>query len=528
MSFSPKRKIAFVAWVGVSCLMSLQPMSAAESIAVSRIFPPGGQLGSKVEVVASGTFPNADLQVWSKPNGLTWTPLADPGKFEVAIAADATPGVYQIRMFDTHGASALHRFIVGTLPEETESEPNNVPEPSLAVQRLPVTINGALQARGDADVFAVQLLAGQTLVADLLANRTLLSPVDALMQLTDRNGNVLAENLDCHALDPQLVWTAVEDQLVFIRLFGFPASPDSTIGLSGAENYLYRLTLTSGPFLESASPLAASKDTELAFQPVGWNLTKDGHQLQHRIVPESNDCVLFLDGVAGNVLVPILNIPVATELSLTEKNSPPEVAVPICVTGSISRQGEVDTYIFQAEKNAVVQCQVESQALGFGLDAVMSIANADGKVIVKVDDVGSVADPLIRFVVPESGQYRLAISDVNDRADGFAIYRLTIDHEKPSFSLQSSLDLATAKIGETLELAIQIQRLGSMDQPITLRIADLPEGLAVEPVVSEGSGESAKSVTLKLIASKPFNQPITVVGSSDTIESSLALWLVAE
>ncbi len=523
-----KLKRVVTAYISAACICSLTPGKAAESLVVSRIFPPGGRLGSKIEVTAAGKFPNADLQVWSKPHGLTWAPLADAGKFEVAIDVDAAPGVYQVRMFDALGASSLHRFIVGTLPEQMESEPNNLPVPSLPVQRLPVTINGVLQSQGDVDVFAVQLLAGQTLVADLDANRSLQSPVDAVMQLTDSDGNVIAENLDFHALDPQLVWNSARDQLVFVRLFGFPSSPDSTIGLSGAENYLYRLTLTTGPFLESVTPLAALKDNAGSFQPVGWNLANHALGLRPLVVPDSKHCVLFMDGIAGSATIPVLTIPIATESDLTGELGTHVVSVPICVTGAISQQEEVDTYLFQAEKDEVLQCQVESRELGFALDAVMSIVNADGKVIAKVDDVGSNADPMIRFVVPEAGQYRLAIADVNGRADGFGIYRLTIDFEKPSFSLQSSSDLATAKIGEAFELAVQLQRQGSMDKPISIHVDDLPEGLTVDPVVSEGSGDSAKSVTLKLTASKPINQPLTVVGISESLESSATIWFVAE
>ena len=59
--------------------------------------------------------------------------------------------------------------------------------------------------------------------------------------------------------DPRIVFTAPEDGTYYVRTFAFPADPNSTIQFAGAASYIYRLTLTTGPFVDH------SPATSLAF-----------------------------------------------------------------------------------------------------------------------------------------------------------------------------------------------------------------------------------------------------------------------
>src|SRR5438270_607511 len=91
---------------------------------VRSLLPSGGQRGATVEVTASGTLAIWPVQCWVDRPGVTLSPAPDKAKLSVAIAADAPGGLYWLRLFDGAGASAPQPFIVGTLREVLEQEPN--------------------------------------------------------------------------------------------------------------------------------------------------------------------------------------------------------------------------------------------------------------------------------------------------------------------------------------------------------------------------------------------------------------------
>ena len=171
--------------------------------------PSGGQRGTTIEVTAAGNFPKWPVQAWVDRPGLTLTP-GDKGKLTVSIAADAAAGVYWIRLPDADGSAAPRPFIVGTLPEVNEQEPNNRPAEAQPVSSA-VVVNGRFGANGDVDMFAVDLEQGQTLVASLSGHESLGSPMDSVLEIVSTRGDVLAFNHDQHGLDPQIEFTAPSD-----------------------------------------------------------------------------------------------------------------------------------------------------------------------------------------------------------------------------------------------------------------------------------------------------------------------------
>jgi len=83
-------------------------------------------------------------------------------------------------------------FIVDTLREENENEPNDTPETAQDVG-APVVINGRIDRPDDVDYFKFSGLS--TVVAEVFARR-MYSPLDSVVRLTDSQGKVLAHNDD--------------------------------------------------------------------------------------------------------------------------------------------------------------------------------------------------------------------------------------------------------------------------------------------------------------------------------------------
>src|SRR5581483_11013284 len=57
-----------------------------------------------------------------------------------------------------------------------------------------------------------------------------------------------------------------------VRTFAFPAVPDSAIRFSGADTFIYRLTLTTGAFVDHVFPLAVNGAAAATVEAVGWNI----------------------------------------------------------------------------------------------------------------------------------------------------------------------------------------------------------------------------------------------------------------
>ena len=216
---------------------------------VNYLFPAGAQRGQTASVTASGEFTNWPLQVWADRPGLTATCEKDKGKLKVEIAAEAVPGTYWLRLYDSEGAAAMRPFVVGTLPEVTEDETNDLPAKPQAVDAR-VVINGRLAKSGDVDGYRVELKEGQTLVASTVGHSILGSPMDCVLQIAELvsrqtssvSGSqpqveavVVAQNHDAVGLDPQLSYTAPRDGRYLVRVFAFPSEPDSSIRFAGGD-----------------------------------------------------------------------------------------------------------------------------------------------------------------------------------------------------------------------------------------------------------------------------------------------------
>lgn len=538
--------LALMLWgVGINGTVS---KSFAESPSVTRIFPAGGKRGTSLTVETKGKFPNPEVHVWSDRPGLTWERIPETGNFTVHVAADADPGLHFVRFHDEQGATSLHRFIVGTLPEVNEAEPNNQSSQVTVAAELPRVFNGVLQERADVDMFRIALRQGQTLVAAIESNRQLLSPVDMVMQLTDAQGIVLAANHDYHDLDPLLTWTAPRDQEVMLRLFGFPSSPDSTIGFSGAETYIYRLTVTTGPYWEATLPLAVSTLQDAVIQPAGWNLETSLEQAVSLAVPQQRlqelhqrgeALKVYSENTAGLITLPVVAGSVVHEQQ-TDWDRDADLVLPASITGSISAPREQDAFWFAAEKGVVYELKLASRQLGYPLDAFLSIESAEGKRLAAQDDVGNQADPTLRFTAPESARYRVVVRDVNDWGSPQAFYRLHIGREEREVRLTVANDLVAGKVGDTLELAVKIERMAGFDRPIEFVCLEVPPEVTFSTATSESTGETAKEVKLKFDFSAPISKPLKIVGrisNGETTEDLSVLtensqldsiWIVAE
>lgn len=235
-------------------LLVLSSCLAGEPPAISRVIPSGGQRGTTAECKLVGKPGDGDLRVISENDSITVTLNEKRDTASVTISETARPGVHWLRFCNADGATELKPFIVGMIPEISESEPNAKTAEANAVSSPSVTVNGVLEKSGDVDTFVVTLNKDQTLVAAMEANAVLGSPMDGVLQIVNAYGTIVAQNDDDISFDPRVTFTAPDDGIWFVRTFAFPAAPNSTIGFAGGADYVYRLTLTTAPVIEHTEP----------------------------------------------------------------------------------------------------------------------------------------------------------------------------------------------------------------------------------------------------------------------------------
>lgn len=485
---------------------------AIDGPSCTRLLPSGGSQGATIEVTATGTFPQWPLQLWSDDESLVWKCLEASGKLQVTLGPQTRPGLHWMRMTSPQGATTLRPFVVGSHPEVMETEPNDLYSKPQSVASLPVTLNGVLEKNGDVDGYQVELKAGQKLVAQVDAHRSLNSPLDAGLQIVSTRGTILAQNLDYAGLDPFLVFEVPRDGLYTVRVFGFPETPDSSIQFAGKDTFVYRLTLACDPYLMASLPMAvsASGDTPLSGLGVGISKLTSTQCTVTRWPSKNDQAWVQLPGASGSMMVPVVPYAVVSESSdtLASVHTPP-----LCITGSLLQPKEIDRYRVQVEKDSVWDIHLESRSLGFFTDLSLEIQDRDGKTIAQADDVKDQVDPRLSWKCPATGEYALCVRDTFGATSDFPYYRLHMEASLPRYALTLAQDLVQGKIGEPFDVEVSIDRQQSFSDELTVTATGLPLEIEVTPVASEGKGDSSKKVKLKIKSTVPYQGPLVITGA---------------
>jgi hypothetical protein len=514
-------------WFGTCAL------SVAAPPTLTHLFPAGGQRGSKVVVTAAGTF-TWPVKVGSA--GIDAVAMADSGKIEVTIPGDLAADRVWIRLYNAEGTSTPVPFLIGSMKEADEQEPNDRPREAQAVTERNVTINGGLKD-SDVDCFAVSLAAGQTFVAALDANTRLGSPMDAILQVVSLNGTVLAENHDDLKLDPRLAFTAPAAGTYVVRLFAFPAAPDTGIRFIGGASYVYRLTLTTGPFATHAVPLSVSLTNPGVVKAAGWNLLPEtslmvvpfgGPSLADQQEFESFDDLRRLSearigfaysadfATTARVRMTPLNAVLAT--TPADPQNPMVVPAGTSVTACLTSRGQGDVYRIPLQKGQQAIISVEARSLDLLLDPVIRLADPAGSIVAEIDDTGTSRDALITHTAAHDGEYRLTINDRFRKGGERCWYLLTVSFEQPDFILTASAEAIVVAPDKPADFAVKLQRRGPAAEavgPISVELTGLPAGVTSAAVISETTGPTATDIKLTITTTGPaFSGPVKIIGKT--------------
>ncbi|MFN5850833.1 MAG: PPC domain-containing protein, partial [Pirellulaceae bacterium] len=465
-------------------LCSTVPSSAAPP-ELARWFPTGGQRGTTLELKAEGTLPDWPISAVASDPRIALVAKETKGVFEVTIAPEVPPGLVTIRLHGPQGASVAKPWMIGGMPEVLEAEPNNGVMEAQSIASLPAAVSGRLEKSGDVDLYRVALTAGQQLVVQAIANRGLDAPLDSCLELLNTKGLVVARNHDSRGLDPMLVFIAPEPGEYLVRLYGFPSNPDSTIGLVGGEAMVYRLLISTGPWIDAVLPLALSKAHPNSVQPVGWNLPEAITATPRQVDPQSlaDQVRWHPDWAEGysHFAADLLPYPSRRLEATATVQLPQAIEPPVMLSGQLGLADQRLAVQWPVTKESRWRIHLESQALGLPVDGLLELWDAEGKRLVRQDDGGVEGDPKLDWKSPFDGVVTLRISDLFGHGSAEHLFRVSVLPIEPSFRIHRAEDLVRGEVGKPVEIAVEVERRDGWNTPLEISVEGLPEGMQCPP-----------------------------------------------
>jgi hypothetical protein len=496
-AFSGRPPVFFLSSLCALCLCGESSLRADPPVA-AYIFPAGGQRGKAVDVRVGGLFlhkscsfemlgPGVEPSKQIRSTKTTWfegplLPLVDSQQAEdypkdmagrIQIAGDAPLGFRFWRLATSQGATPAMKFMVGELPEIVEEEIEGK-KPAVDVQ-LPVTINGRIFPREDVDAWAFQARKGQSITAEVFAAR-LGSPLDSRIEVLDPRGRRIAENDDTFGADSFLRFTAPVDGKYTVRIHD--------VNFRGGQAFVYRLTLTSGPWVDRAYPLGGRRESKVKFQLSGQGVPADPVEIALPATGTEYTHRLSLNGQTTNpFLLDLSDLPEYLKMEPNDKPAQAQtVAVPAVLNGRMGKPGDVDHWAITLKKGEAFDLDLRASRLGSSLTAVLTVLDASGKELARGDGtLSGTGDPEIGFTAPADGTYTLRIADrFKGRGGPDFAYRLYVNRPAgPGFDLQLASDSLTLDRGGQAKLRVNARRQGGFTGPITLAVEGLPKGVTV-------------------------------------------------
>ncbi len=504
--------------------------------------------GIKAELLGSGVA-TPDPKV--KQGGMR-APAATAVKFKVTVPKDVPFGTHDVRVVSKSGLSNPRAFVVGNLVEANEVEPNNDIAQAQKIE-LNTTVNGAISTPVDVDYVSFKATAGQNIVVYCLTS-SIDSKLAADLLVSTRDGRTLATNHGYRSGDAVLDFIAPADGDYFVRVAQFAYT-------TGGPDHFYRLTVTTGPWVDAVFPPVANSTHTL----IGRNLPgakpdsvfkrPDGSPFDTIAKPQINRPGSTLGLVTSAVIPPtagsldgsdVFDQPTgclvlepqvgpcfidAGDNTTAEKAQP--VKLPCDIAGRIARKNDRHWYSFEARKGEVWTIEVFAERIGSPMTPFFVVTDEKGKTIARIEDgpdslstnqfYTKSDDPgRYRFIAAADGTYKVMVSSVEAsfQAGARDQYLLRIAPEHPDFRLAVMpvtphlTDAGTLARNGAVLFSVFVFRFDGFNDAITLRANNLPAGVVCPPQVI-GVGQTRGA--LVLIAdpqTKDWDGFVTISGSS--------------
>ncbi|MSR57056.1 MAG: hypothetical protein EXS05_05220 [Planctomycetaceae bacterium] len=493
------QRIVCLVTLAATCLFA--SVARADAPVAMYIYPAGGQRGSDVSFRVGGLYLHESSPFEMLGAGVeagpriertktVWfegplIPLPDSQQAEdypkdlagrVKIAAEAAVGTRVWRTWTAQGVTAARVFLVGDLPEVVEHEIDGRPVAERVT--LPVTINGRIFPREDVDLWEFEVKQGESITCSVLSTK-LGSPFEPRLEVRDSRGRPVAES------DERPAGTSDALTRFISPATGIYQVRIHDVKFGGMQNYVYRLTLTAGPWVDRVYPLGGRRGTSVPFELYGQNLPLQPHEIALPAAARQRFATTFsAAGLSSNSFaIELDDLPEVIESS---PNDEPATAtsldVPVIANGRIERPGDIDCWRFEGVKDRVYEIDLRAARLGSPLDSVLVLLDALGKELARSDDLAAgQTDSQLRFQAPADGTCIVRIDDrLASRGGPAFAYRLRVALPPAAeFRLQLAADSLAVDRGGEAKLKVKVDRQGAFAGEIQLECDPLPAGVTL-------------------------------------------------
>jgi hypothetical protein len=127
------------------------------------------------------------------------------------------------------------------------------------------------------------------------------------------------------------------------------------------------------------------------------------------------------------------SLPVGGEFATVHEKEPnpgfkqaQAVQLPQVVIGRIENPNDVDVYSIEAQAGQRLVCEVHAERLGSGLDALLTIFDAAGRIVATSDDLADSHDARVELTAAAAGKLFIVVQDAHDQGGPAHPYRLTV------------------------------------------------------------------------------------------------------
>lgn len=443
----------------------------AGSPRLARIVPPGGQVGTTVEVYLTGRYLDRPQEVLLYDSGIVAESI-EPLEGEVLINGrkerveagtrvrvqlkltdDCRLGPHGLRLRTAGGLTEYQRFFVGPFPSIDEDEQNNKRNDKReAAKEVPVnsTVLGRMNDGADVDLYRIEAQQGDRISAEIEAARIGVERglPDLHLAILNADGTRLIEADDSalYLQDPVASVLAERAGTYFVQV---------RHNMYNAAGETYRLHVGNFPRPTALYPAGGEAGSQLVMKVLGDPQGAWSTQVSLPSEQAGDYPFTVIDSRSG-VSAPSPNTlritPFANVLE-TEPNDSSAASektdwaeLPIAFNGIIDKPGDVDCFHFHAKKGERYRIHVLANALGSPVDPTVWVKPVSGKpgAPLKATDARAnqlglppsnglfrmTLDPVLEFNVLADGEYVLGVED--DRGAGGAdyVYRVECQPDK--------------------------------------------------------------------------------------------------
>lgn len=455
MMRQPCSLVWFLAGLALHAGVLLRAQAEALPPVIESVYPAGGRIGTDFPVQVRGAWPDWPVAVRAVVQGVTVTPGADPGNFQVRVEANTPVGPTLLRFFTAGGASDPVQFVISDTAEILEPDDAPAASSTVIVRLLPATLNGRLMASDELDAWLFPVTA-PTQISAKMAALSLDAPLRATLTLLDGQGQTVTVSADVPGRDPSLSAALNRPGLYRLQVgFRQSAVADGAADAAAGVDALYRVTLRGEAIIE---------------------------------IPP--DPIEELGPLDPNILRP--------------ETSPNLFDLPVSIRGFVSPAGDRDRYGFTAGALQRYEIRLATASIGSPLNGLIEIADSTGDILASAAG----PDAELTWVAPNDGEYVIWVSEVAGGGGTTSLYDLEISAPEPELNALISTHTLRLAPGSSTNLSLSVVVPPDFRTLMTVSAEGLPRGVAMTAgPLAPGLHSTTPTLTVAADA-PPTNCPI--------------------